>query len=193
MKQKRDENGRVLRDKQNIVKRWKNYFERLLNEENEREVREDGLLTERMVNEITREEVVEAIKKMKGGKSTEVGQIPVQVWKSLGEQGVNLLWNLMKKIWTQERIPDEWRESLFLPIYKGNGDTQVCGNYRGIKLMPHTLKIWERIIERRLREEVKVDNDQFGFIPGRYTTDAIFALGRLTERYREMQKELNLY
>ena len=48
----------------------------------------------------------------------------------------------------------EWRASVIIPIYKEKGDIiQDCGNYRGIKLMSHTMKIWERIIERRLREE----------------------------------------
>ena len=39
-------------------------------------------------------------------------------------------------------------------IYKEKGHIiQDCGNYRGIKLMSHTMKIWERIIEGRPREE----------------------------------------
>ena len=40
---------------------------------------------------------------------------------------------------------------MIIPIYKENGDIQDCGNYRGIKLMSHTIKIW--IMDRRLREE----------------------------------------
>ena len=47
---------------------------------------------------------------------------------------------------------------------------QYCGDCRGIKLMSHTLKNWERIIERRLRDE------QFGCMPCRGTADAIFAV-----------------
>ena len=37
--------------------------------------------------------------------------------------------------------------------FKEKGDIQDCGNYRGIKITYHTMKIWERINERRLREE----------------------------------------
>ena len=47
------------------------------------------------------------------------------------------------------------------------GDIQECDNYRGIKLMSHTMEIWERIIERRLREETMIGEEQFGFMPGR--------------------------
>ena len=78
-----------------------------------------------------------------------------------------------------------------IPIYKNKGDIQDCGNYRGIKLTSHTMKIWERIIDRRLREVVQISNEQFGFMPGRSTTDAIYALRLLMEKYREGQQELH--
>ena len=45
--------------------------------------------------------------------------------------------------------------------------------------MSHTTKIWERIIDRRLREETIIGDEQFGFMPGRGTTDAIFAVRQL--------------
>ena len=60
----------------------------------------------------------------------------------------------------------EWRDSVIIPIYKEKGDIQDCGNYLGIKLMSHTMKIWEKIIDRRLREETTIGDEQFGFMPG---------------------------
>ena len=53
------------------------------------------------------------------------------------------------------------------------------------------MKLWERIIERRLRSELTFGNQQYGFMPGNSTTDALFALRVLTEKYREGQKELH--
>ena len=47
-------------------------------------------------------------------------------------------------------------------IFKGKGLVLECGNYRGIKLMSHTMKLWERIIENRIRETVELRNIQFG-------------------------------
>ena len=58
--------------------------------------------------------------------------------------------------------------------------------------MSHTTKIWERIIDRRLREETTIGDEQFGFMPGRGTTDAIFAVRQLMEKHREKQKELHM-
>ena len=43
-----------------------------------------------------------------------------------------------------------------------------------------------------LREETTIGEEQFGFMPGRGTTDAIFAARQVIEKHREMQKELHL-
>lgn len=40
------------------------------------------------------------------------------------------------------------------------GDVQRCSNYREIKLMSHTLKIWDRAAEARLRKEVRISEQQ---------------------------------
>ena len=53
------------------------------------------------------------------------------------------------------------------------------------------MKIIERILERRLREQVQIDELQFGFMPGKGTTDAIFIVRQMQERYRE--KKIDLY
>ena len=57
--------------------------------------------------------------------------------------------------------------------------------------MSHTMKIWERIIEARLRDRVEISKQQYGFMPGKGTTDAMFALRMLMEKYREGQRELH--
>ena len=87
-----------------------------------------------------------------------------------------------------ERMPEEWRRSVLIPIYKNKGDAQCCGN-RGIKLMSHTMKVWERIIEARLRDRVEISKQQYGFMPRKETTDAMFTLRMLMEKYILQVKE----
>lgn len=58
--------------------------------------------------------------------------------------------------------------------------------------MSHTMKIWEKVIARRMREESEVSQNQFGFMPGRGTTEAIFALRQLCEKYRRVHKNLHM-
>ena len=88
-------------------------------------------------------------------------------------------------------MPEEWRRSVLIPIYKNKGGAQCCGNYRRIKLMSHTMKLWERIIETRLRDRVEISKQQYGFVRGKKITDAMFALRMLMEKYREGQRELH--
>ena len=57
--------------------------------------------------------------------------------------------------------------------------------------MSHTMKVWGRIIEARLRDRVEISKHQYGFMPGKRTTDAMFALRMLIEKYREGQRELH--
>ena len=70
-------------------------------------------------------------------------------------------------------MPEEWRDIVIIPIYKQKGYIQDCGNYK----MSHTMKIWERVLERRLREEMTIGEEHFAFMPGRGTIDAVFAAG----------------
>ena len=141
---------------------------------------------------ISRNEVKVAISRKKNGEATGMDGILVVVWKCLGEEGIDMLWDLMQVIYEQEKIPTEWRDSVIISIYTEKGDIQDCGNYRGIKLMSHTMKISEMIIDRRLREETTIGDEQFVFMPGRGTTDAIFAVRQLMKKHREKQKGLHL-
>jgi len=73
----------------------------------------------------------------------------------------------------QEKLPDDMKQSEIVTIFKQKGDVMDCGNYRSIKLMKIALKIYERVIERRIWERVHIKDNQFGFMPGKSTSDAI--------------------
>ena len=62
--------------------------------------------------------------------------------------------------------------------------------YRGVKLLEHEMKIVEKVPERRMWHMVKVDEMQFGFMPGKGTIDAVFILRRLQEEYLDKEKKL---
>ena len=52
------------------------------------------------------------------------------------------------------------------------------------------MKVFERVIEARLRRRVQIDNMQFGFSPGKGTMDAIFIVRQLQEKYLAKKKDL---
>nr|GFA95116.1 retrovirus-related Pol polyprotein LINE-1 [Tanacetum cinerariifolium] len=97
---------------------------------------------------------------MRRNKAVGPDQIPIKSWRNLGAVGISWLTSLFNKIFTSVKMPEEWRLSDVIPIFKNNGDVQVCNNYRGIKLLSHTMKLCERVIERRLRRETLVRRRQ---------------------------------
>ena len=54
------------------------------------------------------------------------------------------------------------------------------------------MKLWERVIEQRLRETTQISTNQFDFMPGRSTTEAIFLIRQVMEQFREQKKDLHM-
>jgi uncharacterized Zn finger protein len=67
-------------------------------------------------------------------------------------------------------------KNILVPILKNKRDIQSCTNYRGIKLMSHTMRLWERVIEHRLRKLTTVSKNLFDFMSGRSTMEVIFLI-----------------
>ena len=61
---------------------------------------------------------------------------------------------LITSIWKKEKLPEEWKESIIVPIHK-KGDKTDCNNYRGISLLPTTYKILSNILLSRLTPYAK--------------------------------------
>jgi len=87
-------------------------------------------------------------------------------------------------------IPEDWKSSVVLPLYKGTGDPMECGSYRGIKLLEHAMKVVERIFEHRIRQQTEMDDIQLGFMKGKGTTDAIFMARHIQENFRVKCKKV---
>ncbi|KAK3519520.1 hypothetical protein QTP70_033504 [Hemibagrus guttatus] len=109
----KDRDGRVLTSEESVQRRWKEYFEELMNEENEREKRGEGVNSvEQEVDKIRKDEVRKALKRMKSGKAVGPDDIPVEVWKCLGEAAVEFLTSLFNRVLENlekayDRVPRE--------------------------------------------------------------------------------------
>ena len=132
---------------------------------------------------ISEEEVEAAIGKMKLSKAAGPSGVVGDMLKAAGNDGMRWMNELCNAVVRNGKIPKDWSRSWLVNVYKGKGDALECDSYREIKLVEHAMKILERVIERRVRNVVKIDSMQFGFMARKSTTDAIFILRQLQEKY----------
>ena len=141
---------------------------------------------------ITEEVVRRAIRDMKNGKAAGCSGLSAELLKAADDDVIGQVTDLLNAVVRERRIPDDWKRSVVVNVFKGKGDAQERGNYRGIKLLDQVMKLMERVVAGMIRKRVDIDETQFGFTPGRGTADAVFILRQLIEKYAARNKELVL-
>ena len=170
---------------------WKSHYEKLLNTEFDwdRDSLSEVHPVEGPAMQIKKEWVEEAIRKMKNGKAAGMSDIVAEMVKASGDTGIELITSLANQIMKDGVIPQDWQSSVIVNCFKGKGDALERGNYRGLKLVDQVMKVIGRVIDKLLRERIDIDEMQFGFVPGRGTTDGIFLLRQLQEKYLGKRKK----
>ena len=107
-----------------------------------------------------------------------------------GDMSTSMIRDLAAAIILDGKVPSDWEQSFIVCLYKGKGDALERGNYRGPKLTEQVMKILKRIVDGLIRQLMSIDYSQFGFIPGRGTTDTIFVVRQLYEKYPAANKRL---
>jgi hypothetical protein len=79
-------------------------------------------------------EVEIAIEKLKRYNSPGTDQIPAEMIQAGGNTLHSDIHKRINCIWNKEELPEQWKESVIVPIYK-KGDKTDCSNYRGISLI----------------------------------------------------------
>jgi hypothetical protein len=141
----RDRSGKLCMGERERAKVWKEHMERVMNEENEWDGVVDVDVVHGPIDRVTMKEVMTAIKAMKLGKVTGVSEVAAEHIAASGMVGIEVITKIANRVLDGEGIPDEWRCSVLVPLYKGKGDVRDCGAYRGVKLLEHAMKVVERV------------------------------------------------
>ena len=138
---------------------------------------------------ITTDIVKKATSKMKAGKALGPSGIVVEMIPAAGDTGASMICNLAAAIICDGKVPSDWEQSFIVCLSKGQGDALERGNYHGLKLTEQVMKVLERTVDGLIRQLVSINDSQFSFVPGRGTTDAIFVVRQLQEKYLQCSCE----
>ena len=108
-----------------------------------------------------------------------------------GEEVITALTTICNRIWQTGEWPTPWTQSLVITLPK-KGNLQQCQNYRTMSLISHPSKVMLKVILNRLKPQAEkiIAEEQAGFRAGRSTTDQIFNLHILCEKYLQHQQDL---
>ena len=186
----KDKGGNILTENEEVMHRWQEHFQELLNRPepmrryhaNQQEWGDLDIDTSLP----SEEEVGRAIRSLKSNKAAGVDRVNSEMLKAGGETVHRRLHALIVKIWREEVIPEDWRKSELVVLYK-KGDTRECKNYRGISLLSVAGKAFAWIILNRMRTaaDSRLRENQAGFRGGRGCIDQIFSLKILMEKCLE--------
>ncbi|KYN12367.1 hypothetical protein ALC57_15482 [Trachymyrmex cornetzi] len=110
------------------------------NEEAEGEETKEEESEEIEEEKLKEEEIKKALRKMKLKKAAGIDRILTEAWKYAGKRLWKKLVSLMKMVWRKGKIPEDWKKSIIVPIYK-RGDKEKATNYRGITLLCTAYKL----------------------------------------------------
>lgn len=163
---------------------WKEYFETLYREE--KEYTQAATITDEDAEiNITEAEVEDVIKKIKNRKAPGLDGISNELLKYGNNCVTKELTKLFNKILDAGKIPEDWKGSITLPLFK-KGDRKNPDNYRGITLLNTCQKLLSKIILNKLR--IEISEEQQGFRINRSTTDATFIIRQIVEKAIEFNR-----
>jgi len=87
----KDKSGRLLTTDDRVLKRWKEYFSELLNNDSPNIILNQPPISCNLVQPIDRSEIIRGLKQMKKSKAGGPDDIPIECWKGLGEEGIDVL------------------------------------------------------------------------------------------------------
>ncbi|KAL1446089.1 hypothetical protein WDU94_009850 [Cyamophila willieti] len=143
----RENDGSIITDTKSKIRRWTEYVQELFHHNRPEQEQDETIMGEEY--KIMKEEVLDILKKAKPRKAAGPDEVPSELIKLLEDDGIDVLLDLLNAIYSSGKIPKSWLTSTFITLPKKNNPKE-CSDYRTIALMSHTLKLFLKIIHRRI-------------------------------------------
>ena len=144
----RGSDGKLCFSENERGKVWKDYMERIMNEENDWDCNVEVDAVEGPVVCVSREEVVQALNEMKTGKTSGPSEVSQELIAANGGVGIQVMAEICQKVLDGFGIPAERSLSIVIPIFMGKVDIRNCSCNRAVKHLEHGMKVVERVFEK---------------------------------------------
>ena len=184
------DDGSIITDKDNILEEWAKFYETLYNDTTPQHQIDDDF--EPNIPPFTISEVENAIKKLNNGKAAGIDKIQAELLIHGGRPIVKQLHQLFNQILQTGKIPESFKKSIIVVIFK-KGDKLQCKNYRPINLLNHTYKAFMIAIATRIKSDLYqcLPRSQAAYQPGRTTIEQIISLQQMIEKSIEFNTPLH--
>ena len=187
----KDRNVKDLTEAEEIKKRCQEYTEELYKKGlNDLENHNDVVI--HLEPDIFKSEFKGALGSITMNKANGGDGIPAELFKILKDDSVKVLHLICQQIWKTQQQPQDWKESVFIPITK-KGNAKEGPNYHTIALILHASKVILKILQARLQQYVnqELPDVQAGFRKGKGTRHQIANIYWIIEKAREFQKNIS--
>uniref|UniRef100_A0A7I4Z612 Reverse transcriptase domain-containing protein n=1 Tax=Haemonchus contortus TaxID=6289 RepID=A0A7I4Z612_HAECO len=180
-----DENGHLLTDRRKTLKQWREYFANISTAEFAHPAIPCAPPVHGPVQKIPVNETITASKKTKSGKATGLDDLAADLWKSKSWNPAGWLTELFNQVVAEKG----WQQSMTIPIWKKKGSPANCTCHRPIRLISHSMGIFERIVDSRICDIVELTTNQRGFVAG--CIDAMHATRLLLKKHCEKRRPVH--
>ena len=172
----KDENGNLLRDNGDILRRWERFFDNLLNNTKSPALQPSTVekVQQRrkapppppgarsqigepisLEAEPTYAETQKAVRAMANRKAPGADSLPIKLLKLDDPTREPVVLKhfhaILVRVWRGEEIPQEWKDATIKVLHK-KSDRSDCNNFRGISLVSHAGKVLLKIVANRLSD-----------------------------------------
>jgi len=166
---------------------WYNYFNNLLNPNINFHVfitAENLILNSSLDHDFIFSELKTAVSNLKNNKAPGCDAIPSEFFKNLNDPILQILLEVLNRVFNGEGFPNNFTESIVYPLFK-KGDLAIVSNFRGICFLSTFYKLYTQLLFNRIKIYVFNNNilheSQAGFRKGYSTSDQIFTLSSIIE------------
>ena len=185
----KDRNGMDLTEAEDIKRRWQEYTE-LYRKHLHDPDNHNGVITH-LEPVLPESEVKWALESITMNKASRGHGIPVELFQTLKDDAVKVLYSICQHIWKIQQWPQYWKRSVFIPIPR-KGNSEECSNYHTIALNTHASKVMLKILQAWLQQYVnrKLPYVKASFRKGRGTRDQIANIHWIIKKAREFEKNI---